>query len=92
MVEISDSVIPFIKDGIKVREETFGMLLVSKRTPILALNSDSALIWGMIDGKRNISEIANTINSDRGCEDSDNIEIVKCFVKSCYELGLLDIR
>ncbi|MHB9296064.1 hypothetical protein PilKf_01818 [Pillotina sp. SPG140] len=51
-----------IADGVRVRDEDFGLLVVSKSTPALALNNDMKLAWNLIDGVRSVSDISNTIN------------------------------
>ncbi|MCM1500069.1 MAG: PqqD family protein [Clostridium sp.] len=80
--------IPRVSEFVKAREEEFGLLLVSKKTPILALNEDSKLIWECINGKRTILQIAEHINATYDVNDS--YKIVECFVESCYELRLVE--
>ncbi len=80
--------IPRVSDLVKVRDEEFGLLLVSKKTPILALNEDSKMIWECIDGKKTISEIAEFI--DLSYEVKDSYKTVECFIESCFELRLVE--
>lgn len=82
--------IPKIKAGVKVRNETFGLLLVSKRTPILVLNEDSEMIWQYFDGIASIADIAVKVNEQIEGELGETEEVVKCFVESCYDLGLIE--
>ena len=84
--------IPKVSDSVKVRKEQFGLLLVSKRTPILALNEDSMIIWNYIDGNRTIREIAEEINAQMDGDFADTQEIVKLFVDNCYDLGLIEFK
>lgn len=90
-MDITMETVPVISENVKTRNEEFGLLIVSKRTPILALNKDSELIWECFDGRKNIVEIADEINSQLDGDISQIREIVKCFVESCYDLGLIDI-
>ena len=50
-----------IAAGVKARKEDFGLLVVSKTTPALALNQDMKAVWELIDGKRTCKQIADTI-------------------------------
>ena len=94
MIEINDGLIPFINDGVKSRQETYGMLIVSKRTPILNLNEDSASLWNAMDGTKKIHEIVAFMNDgiDNTEDAEQNRKIIMEFYKSCYELGLVDFK
>ena len=83
--------VPKISENVKAREETFGLLLVSKRTPILALNKDSMEIWNHFDGKKTVKEIAQDVSSQMNADFTETAEIVRCFTESCYELGLIEL-
>lgn len=89
---IEDSMIPQVSSLVKVRNEDFGLLLVSKKTPILALNEDSKVIWECIDGIKTVKQIAELINSYLDGEYEETAEIVKCFIESCHDLRLLEIK
>ncbi len=89
-MDISMELIPKINAGVKVRDEKFGLLLVSKRTPILALNQDSEIIWKCFDGSASIGEIAVKVNEQIEGNPEETVEVVKCFVESCYDLGLIE--
>lgn len=88
-MDVKEGLIPKISNGVKAREETFGLLLVSKRTPILVLNQDSEMIWKYFDGNNSVEKIAREVNEQIDGELEETIETVKCFVESCYELGLI---
>ncbi len=90
-MNISMESVPKISDNVKARKETFGLLLVSKRTPILALNEDSMEIWNHFDGVKSVEEIAQEINSELETDLAETAETVKCFVESCFELGLIEL-
>lgn len=90
-MDINMEVVPKISEAVKVRKEQFGLLLVSKRTPILALNNDSAEIWNCFDGKKSVREISSEINSQTEGVLEETEEIIKCFVESCLDLGLIEI-
>lgn len=84
--------IPVCADGIKTREETFGMLLISKRTPILTLNDDSTAIWSKVDGAKTISAIVTELKNEYACPKNELEATVISFFDSCYKLGLIEFR
>lgn len=92
MIEIKDNMIPVIAEGIKVRKENFGLIVVSKRTPILTLNEDSTLIWNYIDGESSIFQIIERLNKKIDGNLEENIKIMKLFFENCYKLGLIDFQ
>jgi hypothetical protein len=47
-----------IADGVRVRDEDFGLLVVSKSTPALALNDDMKLAWNLIDSVNSVNDIS----------------------------------
>lgn len=60
-LSIDKKVIFKLVDGVKAREEDFGLLVVSKTTPALALNEDTAYLWRLIDGKTTVDEIIHKL-------------------------------
>lgn len=58
-----------VSDGVYAREEAFGLLVVSKTTPALALNADMKAVWQLIDGKSSFIEILNTVKMLYPCSD-----------------------
>ena len=84
--------IPVCADGIKTRNEAFGMLLVSKRTPILTLNDDSTAIWQKIDGLRDVSTIVTELKNEYDCPENELKDTVISFLDSCYKLGLIEYQ
>lgn len=91
MVDIQRKTVPKVHENIKTRKEQFGLLIVSKRTPILALNEDSQMIWECFDGKSTVEEIACKLQEEMEENWEQTVETVKCFVESCYDLGLIEI-
>ena len=94
MYEINDQMVPIINNGVKARQEAYGLLIVSKRTPILNLNEDSAILWNSIDGTKSIHAIVSSMNNGiSSAEDAEkNRKIIMDFYKSCYELGLISFK
>lgn len=84
--------IPVCADGIKTRAESFGMLLISKRTPILILNDDSTAIWQKLDGAKDVLAIVSELKNDYDCPESELIVTVLSFLDNCYKLGLVEFR
>lgn len=90
-MDIQIKTVPKVNANVKVRDEQFGLLLVSKRTPILALNQDSAMIWKYFNGEISVEEIAAKIQAEMEGDLEDTKETVRCFVESCYDLGLIEV-
>lgn len=92
-MNIKADMIPAISDGIRVREEYFGGLVVSKRTPVLTMNEDSFAIWENINGKNSVADIISILQENYVEQDSGEYlsTIVVDFIKDCIKLGLLEI-
>lgn len=80
--------IPFIKNHVSSRPEDFGLLIFTDRTPVLALNRDSRLIWDLIDGRNSLDAIVDQLLSDHPREMVR--EAVKEFLLACRELDMID--
>lgn len=89
---IENSMIPQVSSMVKVRNEDFGLLLVSKKTPILALNDDSKMIWDCIDGTSNVEKIVSKLNEEIEGSIEDTEKVVKCFLESVYDLRLIELN
>lgn len=72
MSELNKESILKIADDVKVREESFGLLIVSKSTPALSLNFDGKDVWYKIDGKRSITQIIEEISKEYKSDDVEN--------------------
>jgi len=90
-MDIKGNMVPHICDEIKVREEEFGLIIVSKRTPILTMNEDSTLIWNSIDGVLSIEQISQIINDNIDGDEKNN-DTIMLFMENCYKLGLIDFE
>lgn len=88
---IENSMIPQVSSMVKVRNEDFGLLLVSEKTPILALNDDSKLIWNCIDGESSVENIISKLNEEINGTIEDTEKVVKCFLESVYDLRLIEL-
>lgn len=91
-MDINIHSIPIYTDDIKVRKESFGMLLVSKRTPILTLNDDSTAIWCKINGIDDIKTIISKLRKEYNCSSSELEDTVITFLDNCNKLGLIIFR
>lgn len=91
-MDLKQTSIPVCADGIKTRDEEFGMLLVSKRTPILTLNNDSTAIWKKIDGVRDVSTIVSELKNEYDCSKNELEVTVLSFLDSCHKLGLIELQ
>lgn len=52
-----------IAEGVKARDEDFGLLVVSKTTPALALNDDMKTVWELIDGQNTCGQIISAVKT-----------------------------
>ena len=66
-------------EGVKAREESFGLLIVSKSTPALSLNKDGKVVWNLIDGKNSVKDIINEVSKKFDADSVRNkvIELVE---------------
>ena len=74
-------------EGVKAREESFGLLIVSKSTPALSLNHDGKFLWNLIDGNKTVGEMIALANKKYGCDcEKKVLELLKSFLdlKICY--------
>ncbi len=83
--------IPRIKDLVRVRKETFGALVFTNRTPILALNDDSLLIWSKMDGIKTVDDIVELLQASEGTDVID-ASVVEDFFTSCEDLDLITLE
>ncbi|MFZ2257805.1 MAG: PqqD family protein [Clostridiaceae bacterium] len=72
-----------ISEGVKSREESFGLLIVSKTTPAMSLNHDAKTVWELIDGVKNVSDIITLVAQKYESNDvQDNVvEILNGFLQ-----------
>lgn len=49
-------------EGVKAREESFGLLIVSKSTPALSLNEDGKVVWALINGKNSVKDMIDEVS------------------------------
>ena len=83
--------IPKVRDLVRVRKEAFGALVFTNRTPILALNEDSLLIWSKIDATRTVDDIVALLQKSEGTE-AVNASVVEDFFKACEDLDLITLE
>lgn len=82
---------PVVKDGVRVREEAFGALLFTNRTPILSLNKNSYAIWKEITGNKTVGEICSLIRKQLGTVE-DPSKAICLFLSACEDLDLIAFR
>ncbi|GHV90205.1 hypothetical protein AGMMS50268_07080 [Spirochaetia bacterium] len=83
--------IPVVRPGVRVRQEQFGALVFTNRTPILSLNTDSYLIWSAIDGHRSIEDICKFLQNQNTDIDI-SLATVQEFIHVCDELSLVELN
>lgn len=52
-----------LSDGIRAREEDFGLIVVAKTIPALSLNNDMKFVWNLIDGKNTCADIIAAVKN-----------------------------
>lgn len=77
-----------IADGVRTREEHFGLLIVSKTTPALSLNYDGKVVWELIDGKNTVEDIINKIS--KSYQSNSIEEKVEQLLEGFENLKLID--
>lgn len=70
-------------EGVKAREESFGLLIVSKSTPALSLNEDGKAVWTMINGENSLKDIIDEVSKQYKADSvrSKVIELIEGFEK-----------
>lgn len=70
-------------EGVKAREESFGLLIVSKSTPALSLNEDGKAVWELINGKNSVKNMIDEVSKqyDKVSVREKVIELVEGFEK-----------
>lgn len=70
-------------EGVKAREESFGLLIVSKSTPALSLNEDGKVVWELINGKNSVNDMIDGVSKqyDKVSVREKVIELVESFEK-----------
>ena len=86
-----NNAVPRVKPHVRFRKEEFGGLIFTNRTPILAINNDSFLIWAAIDGKRTVYEIYTLLVQNSNDKQID-LDIVNDFLTACEELDLIEFN
>jgi putative mycofactocin binding protein MftB len=76
-----------IAEGVRVRQEEFGLLVISKTTPALSFNKDSKLVFELIDGKRSVNDIISIVFGEY---ESDSVgQKIDALFESLLKLGLV---
>jgi len=78
-----------ISDGVRDRKEDFGLLVISKTTPALALNEDLKVVWKLIDGENTYEKILSTVKTQYTGSDVDS-KVAEIF-DTLIKLGLIQL-
>lgn len=83
MKALEKSCIYRISEGVKSREESFGLLIVSRKAPAMSLNNDAKTVWNLIDGERTVSDIIASISDQyvNGDVEERVLEIMNGFLR-----------
>jgi hypothetical protein len=78
-----------IASDVRAREEDFGLLVISKSMPALALNNDMKLVWNLIDGVRSVSDIFTAIG--KAYPDIEIATVVEDVFDKLAKLSLIEL-
>ena len=81
--------IPQICSGVRFRDEDFGCLVFTNRTPIFSFDRDATQILHLIDGKLSVADIARRL-SEKGYKETE--KVVNDFIEICIKLDLIEIK
>jgi hypothetical protein len=87
METINRNAVYEIAGDVRIREETFGLLVVSKRTPAVSLNMDSKSVWDLLDGKRTVDDVIQIILEEY--EEKTVEKNIMALLAQLLELGLI---
>jgi methyltransferase-like protein len=76
-----------IADGVRARDESFGLLVISRTTPALSLNTDSKFVWNLLDGTRTVEDIIKAVHSEYSGNDVE--ENIETLLINLIKLGLI---
>ncbi|MCH5143275.1 MAG: hypothetical protein J1G07_06175 [Clostridiales bacterium] len=82
------NMIPQIRAGVRFRDEEFGCLVFTNRTPILSFDNDAAKILHLVDGQSSIGDIAKQLS---GMGYIETEKVVTDFIETCIKLDLIEI-
>lgn len=87
-MNVNKDMILVITNGVRAREEKFGLLVVSKTAPALSLNMDSKYVWEQIDGNRSVLEILHNVENQFEGKDLEKttLELLDTFLN----IGLVE--
>ena len=77
-----------ITEGVRTREESFGLLVVSKQKPALSLNTDSEFVWKLIDGNNTVLDIVKRVLEE--FSENNTEKRVETFLCNLLKLGLIE--
>lgn len=85
---ISLNMLPQIRAGVRFRDEEFGCLVFTNRTPILSFDKDATKILHLVDGQSSIGDITKQL-SGMGYIEAE--KVVTDFIETCIKLDLIEI-
>ena len=68
-----------LSEGIRAREEDFGLLVVAKTIPALSLNKDMKVVWDLIDGKNTCADIIAAVKKQYPNSDIVEAKVAEIF-------------
>lgn len=86
---VSLNMIPQVRAGVRFRNEEFGSLVFTNRTPILSFDKDATKILHLINGQSSIDDIVKQL-SEKGYKDTE--KVVMDFIETCIKLDLIEIK
>lgn len=84
---MKENTIYLIADGVHHREENFGLMIISKTTPVLLFNDDMKVVWNMIYHGASYVQIINAVKAQY--VDSDVESKVDEIIDTLIRIGLI---
>ena len=79
----------FKKDSTaRTRKETFGILIVSKNAPAIALNEDAKIVWDLIDGTNTVGDIISNVVKEYDKSEDVKIKVIET-IKGLVKANLI---
>lgn len=80
-MKINDMTVLEFAEGVKCREESFGLLIISKTTPALSLNEDGKVVYELINGQNSVGNIIEEIKNKFDGDIEDKVyQLLQSFV------------
>lgn len=80
---MKENAIYLIADGVRHREENFGLMIISKTTPVLLFNDDMKVVWNLLYNGASYVQIIDALKAQYvdSCVESKVDEIIGTLIR-----------